>query len=372
MSVMGRPAWRSAIKDIDPYIPGKSIEDVKNSYHLEQVIRLASNENPFGPSPKMIKAANQSMYDMGFYPDTTAKALRERLAAFHGLSSSDIMTANGADNILTLLISAYVNEGDEVVYCTPTFPSYRSATLLMGGMPVEVPMTTDWRYDLDAILKRITDKTKMIIICNPNNPTGTMLSSEAIVSFLDKVPDNIQVVMDEAYIEYTDQQDYMTGITLHKSSYPIITVRTFSKFYGLAGLRIGYAVASKSILEPLLRIREPFATNRLGINTAIAALDDQDVLQDRLMEIRKGKSYLTEELGSFGFEVTPSQTNFLFAHLKRDSVILFEQLLPLGIIIRPCTPWGYQEYARITVGTQEQNKLLIHALHSIRAEVYVD
>src|SRR5690625_1564694 len=192
--------YRDFVKQIDPYIPGKSIEEVKKHYGLEQVIRFASNENPYGPSPEAVTAATQSINDMNLYPDATVNELRHELASLHGLKSEEIITANGADNIINILISTYVNEGDEVLYCIPTFPSYRSTTVLMGGVPVEVPLTEQWKYDLDALLKAITHKTKLIFICNPNNPTGTILSADEIESFLKEVPDGIHVVFDEAYI----------------------------------------------------------------------------------------------------------------------------------------------------------------------------
>jgi histidinol-phosphate aminotransferase len=358
--------WRDSIHKISPYIPGKSIEDVKKNYRLDHVIRLASNENDFGPPPKAITAAKESMKDVWLYPDTTAGSLRERLAGFHGLSSSEIMAANGADEVLSLLISAYVNAGDEVIYCTPTFPAYRAATLLMDGIPVEVPMRKGWKFDLEGMLGEITEKTKMMIICNPNNPTGTTVSQHEILEFLDKVPGHVQVVMDEAYIEYVEQQDYLTGIDLYKKSYPVITVRTFSKYYGLAGLRVGYAVAAVQKLDPVLRIRAPFATNRPAIDATVHALDDQQFLQKQLKEIREGKKYLTEELVKLGYEVTQSETNFLFVHVKEDAISLFEQLLSKGFIIRPCTPWGLADYARITVGTREQNAAFIKTLQEMK------
>ncbi|MDY0406311.1 histidinol-phosphate transaminase [Virgibacillus sp. 179-BFC.A HS] len=305
---------------------------------------------------------------MAFYPDTTATALRNRLAKLYDISADEIITANGADNILTLLISAYINAGDEVIYCIPTFPSYRSTTLLMGGVPVEVPLTKSWQFDLDGIFSKITAKTKLIFICNPNNPTGTMVPSDELKIFLEKVPDHVQVVLDEAYIEYRDQEDYLTGIVLHKKSYPVIVVRTFSKFYGLAGLRIGYAVACEDVLEPLLRIREPFAANRIAIEAAVAALDDEAFGRDHLLEVKKGKDYLTKELSRYGFEVVPSQTNFLFVNLKTDAVNVFEQLLSKGIIIRPCAPWGYPEHVRISVGTQAQNEEFTKAFSLIATQ----
>ncbi|WP_068675482.1 histidinol-phosphate transaminase [Oceanobacillus sp. Castelsardo] len=359
---MNKTLWRNALDYINPYIPGKSIEDVKKEYQLDKVVRLASNENPQGPSRDVVKAIQKSLNQLNLYPDSTAKNLREKLAIFYNISREEIMTTNGADNAITLLISSYVNEGDEVVYSTPTFPAYRSTTILMGGIPVEVPVTEDWCFDLNAMYERITDKTKLVIICNPNNPTGTIVSKENLVDFLDKVPNHVQVIVDEAYAEYIDDKDYLTGIQLFKENYPLITVRTFSKFYGLAGLRVGYVVAKRDILEPVLRIREPFATNRIAIDAAIAALDDREYGKTHLKETREGKNYLSKELGSLGFEVFPSHTNFLFVHLKMDSLKLFKKLLPYGLIIRPCAPWGLSEYARITIGIKKENELFIKTL----------
>jgi len=281
---------REQINEIDPYIPGKSIEDVKKEYNLEKVIRLASNENAHGPSLKSIEAAHTAIENMNLYPDSAAKLLTQEISKFYEINIDEIFTGNGADNVLTTLISAYISEGDEVLYCTPTFPVYKSMTLLMGGIPIEVPITIEWKYDLDEILARINQNTKIIFICNPNNPTGTVVTSEELINFLDKVPNNIHVVLDEAYIEYIDDNDYLTGVELFKRSYSIIVVRTFSKFYGLAGLRIGYAIAKKEVLEPMLQIREAFATNRVAIETAVAALNDEKFTKYHLSEIIKEKS----------------------------------------------------------------------------------
>src|SRR5699024_7814814 len=268
--------------------------------------------------------------------------------------------------ILSLIISAYINEGDEVIYCNPTFSSYRINSLLMGGVPVEVPMLPDWRYNLEGILDSITTKTKMIFICNPNNPTSTIVSREELLSFLDEVPDYVQVVMDEAYIEYTDKQEaVLTGINFLKQNYPVMTVRTFSKYYGLAGLRMGYVIAKESSLEPILRIRPPFANSAPAIEAAKHALLDQEYSEKQLKEIEDGKHYLIKELTKLGYDVTPSHTNFLFVHLKEQVIGLFEKLLEKGFIIRPCSPWGLEEYARITVGTEEQNISFIQALQSL-------
>lgn len=356
-------SWRNNVKKIAPYIPGKSIEAVKEDLGLEQVHRLASNENPLGPSPKAKKAMEQAIKDIHLYPDASATKLRGRLAEMYNVQPEQVITGNGADNIISILVSAYVDEGDEVVYCTPTFPAYRSATLLMGGKPVEVPLTEDWTYDLDAIKKQITDKTKLVFICNPNNPTGTIVDSSELEQFIQEVPEHVIVVLDEAYIEYVRKDHYKTGIDYFKSGHPIITIRTFSKFYSLAGLRIGYAIASEKILEPMLRVREPFAANRIAIEAATATLDDHEFTEKHIQMNAAGKEYLTQEFTELGFIVFPSHTNFLFVHVKLDAQDLFNKLLAKGLIIRPCNPWGLDKYIRVSIGTEAQNKLLVEMLN---------
>lgn len=361
---MLKERYRNAISNIDAYIPGKSIEDVKLEYNLDRVIRLASNENPLGPPPRAIEAAEQAMQEIHLYPESTAKILRERLANLYKINTNEIMTANGADEILSLLIAAYINKGDEIVYCIPTFPTYRSETLLMEGIPVEIPLNQHWEFDLNKMLQSITDKTKMVIICNPNNPTGTMVSQEELNNFLHQVPKHVLVVLDEAFIEYYEKKNNdKTGIDFFKTFYDqIIVVRTFSKFYGLAGLRIGYAIGIEKNLEPVQRIRPPFATNRPAIAAAVAALQDKAFTSKQVKENEVQKEYMEKELSKLGFLVIPSATNFLFVHMKMDVTYLFENLLSKGIIIRPCAPWGLHEYARITIGTKEQNEQLIQHL----------
>lgn len=357
--------WRETVKEIAPYVPGKSIELVKEELGLDEVIRLASNENPLGPSQKALDAMQVALPDAHLYPDAPATELRVRLASLYGVDADQIITGNGADNIISVLISAYVDEGDEVLYGSPTFPAYRSSTLLMGGTPVEVPLTDDFTFDLEGLKAKVTDKTKLIFICNPNNPTGTVVDSDALENFVKGLPDHVRVVLDEAYIEYVEQEDYTTGIDLFKKGYPVITMRTFSKYYGLAGLRVGYAIAHQDVLEPMLRLREPFAVNRLAIIAALATLDDEDYMALHAKMNREGKAYLTAELEKLGFLVYPSQSNFLFVDLKRKSDDIFDGLLEKGFIIRPCNSWGYDQHVRISIGTQEQNEGLMKALQAV-------
>ncbi|AOV07446.1 histidinol-phosphate transaminase [Sporosarcina ureilytica] len=359
--------WRKYVKQIAPYVPGKSIEAVKKEFNLDAVLRLASNENPLGPSSKAVDAMQQAMAESHLYPDPTAAELREKLATIYGVLPEQIITGNGADNVISFVISAFVNEGDEVLYCTPTFPAYRSTTLLMGGKPVEVPLTKELTFDLDSLKENITDKTKLIFICNPNNPTGTIVESNALEQFIASVPEHVTVILDEAYIEYVRKENYLTGIDFFKKGYPVITIRTFSKFYSLAGLRVGYAVASEEMLAPMLRLREPFAVNRPAIAAAVATLDDTEFTEDHFEMNEAEKLALSEKMEELGFTVYPSSTNFLFIHIKSDAQELFNALLKKGIIIRPCTGWGYDEYVRISIGTKEQNELLLSTLKQLES-----
>lgn len=354
--------WRKEVEQIAAYVPGKSIEEVKQQYGLEEVHRLASNENPLGPSEKAQRAMQKAVLETHLYPDTSASALREVLAETYHVSADEIMTGNGADNVISIVVSAYVNEGDEVLYCTPTFPAYRSSTLLMGGVPVEVPLREDFTFDLHAMKENITEKTKLIFICNPNNPTGTIIDHAEMEAFIRDVPKDVLVVLDEAYIEYVDVEGYKTGMDLFKEGYNVLTIRTFSKFYSLAGLRVGYAIGTKKVLEPMLRLREPFALNRVAIAGAVESIQDVAFGEKHVKMNREEKVFLTEQLEALGCKVFPSHTNFIFVDMKQDGVVLFEKLLEKGFIIRPCAGWGLQNYVRISIGTHEQNKQFIDRL----------
>ncbi|RST70308.1 histidinol-phosphate transaminase [Siminovitchia acidinfaciens] len=360
--------WREQVKKLDAYIPGKSIEETKKEYHLHKVIRLASNESPFGPSPKAIEAMKKEIQDGHLYPDSTCTTLRERLGELHGIDPGSYVVANGADNIINLLIASYVNPGDEVVYCTPTFSEYSKNTLLMGGTTVEVPTSDDFVFDLEMMLEAITEKTKLAIVCNPNNPTGTIVDEDKLRDFLNRLPGHVIPVLDEAYIEFVTHESYATGVEYIKEGFPVISIRTFSKLYGLAGMRVGYAVASEELIEPLLTVREPFACNRIAQAAAVAAIDDYEYIGKVLCENRREMTKMIEKLHSLGFEAEPTHTNFIFVNMKQDSSRLANNLLKKGFIIRPCAPWGYPEHARISIGTAAQNEHFFTVLEQILTE----
>ncbi|MGG1400250.1 histidinol-phosphate transaminase [Bacillus salipaludis] len=362
---MSETLWRSSVKKLDPYIPGKAIEEVKRELGLEEIIRLASNENPFGPSPKAVETMQRVILDGHLYPDASCFELRQKLGTIQGIEPDQYIIGNGADNIISLVIAAYVNSGDEVVYCTPTFSEYRRNTLLMEGVPVEVATTEDHSFDLEAMLEAITDKTKLVIVCNPNNPTGTIVEGEKLRSFLKQLPKHVIAVLDEAYIEFVNQEKYFTGVEYLKEGCSLIAIRTFSKLYGLAGLRVGYAITTKELMIPLQAVREPFACNRVSQAGAIASLEDEAHLNKVLSENRTEMLRLIKEFQALGYEVKESHTNFLFINMLQDTTKLAGDLLCRGLIIRPCAAWGLPTYARISIGTAEQNDRLIGILKEI-------
>lgn len=350
---------RNTVEKLHQYVPGEPIEKVKEKYGVEEIIKLASNENPLGPSPKAIEAMIEMLKKGQLYPEPEANELRRKLANKLGLVPENFVVSNGADNVITLIGEAFVNKGDEVIYCSPTFPSYRTITVKNEGVPVEVPLTKDYKYDLDAILEKINDKTKLIFICNPNNPTGTIVDDKDLESFIKKVPEHVITVIDEAYIEFL-KVPYEDGIKFIKENYNVIVTRTFSKIYGLAGLRVGYGIAKEEIIKTLFTVKEPFAANRVAISGAAAALDDEDFLKETYKVNEEGMKYLKDEFEKMGFDVVDSQANFLFVDMKTDIPKLFEDLKKRGFVIRPSGTHG-----RVSIGTQYENEKFIAVLKDI-------
>lgn len=363
---MTKQLGRKVIDQLTPYVPGKPIEDVKREYGIQEVTRLASNENAFGPSSKAIEAMKEAVNSSWLYPEPTCRNLREKLGALYGLSPEKFVTGNGADHLITLTAMAFIDEGDEVIYSTPTFGSYRESTLTMGGTPVEVPLTEDYIYNLDGILEKITDKTKLVYICNPNNPTGTILEPSQIEAFLKKVPAHVLVVIDEAYVEFINKDNYRTGVDFIKDGHQVLVLRTFSKLYGIAGTRIGYAMGNEDALAPLNAVRPTFEVNRIAVAGAEATLDDLSYSKEVLSQMQSEIERVGKEYTEMGFEVIGDNANFIFVDIKEDAAEMSEALLKKGLIIRPCTPWRLTTHIRISIGTPEQNDLLIDTIKEIR------
>ncbi|HHT62402.1 MAG TPA: histidinol-phosphate transaminase [Clostridia bacterium] len=359
---------RNGVKDLRPYVPGKPAEEVKKEYGLTEIVKLASNENPIGTSQKAIEAIRAEIFNVNFYPEGSSRLLRQRIAENFNINEEMVILSNGADHVLNLIGQAFINEGDEVITGDPTFVVYETTTKIMGGKVIKVPLS-NFTYNLSAIAEKISQKTKLIFICNPNNPTGTIVTEAEVKKFLEKVPEHCVVVFDEAYAEYVREKNYPQTVNYIRQGKNVILVRTFSKIYGLAGLRVGYAVGPKHLIDILRKVAEPFSTNRLAQAGALAALDDKDFIDMALDVNEKGKRYLCNELLKLGMSCCSSYANFLFVNLGINAQLASQKLLEKGIIIRPGSLWGLTNFARITIGTMDQNKKLIESLNSIITEL---
>jgi histidinol-phosphate aminotransferase len=345
-------------------VAGKSIEEVQKEYGEKAWIKLASNENLLGPSPKAVEAISDEVSNIHLYPEGPATMLRQALAEKFALPEERVVVSNGADNLILMIANAFLNEGDEVVMAHPTFPVYTNVTQIMGGKPVRVKLK-DFTHNLDGMLKKVNRKTKLVFICNPNNPTGTTVTQEMFDRFLSELPDRVIVILDEAYGDFVEDPFYPNGLDYINDRKPMIVLRTFSKVYGLAGLRIGYALGREDLIACLYQVRDPFPVHRLAQVAAVAALGDQDHVLKSIQLVYAGKRYLSKELDKLGLLYVPSQANFIFIDFERDSEAVFKALLHEGIIIRPGKTWAYPTCARVTIGRMEDNERFIKALTKI-------
>jgi len=355
---------RKGILDIISYIPGKSIEEVQNEFRTKRWTKLASNENLLGPSPKALIAIRKELPKINLYPEGPCTVLRKALAEKFAVPERMIVISNGADNLILMMANAFVNEEDEVVMADPTFPVYTNVTQIMGGKPVKVKLK-DFTHDLDAMLKRVNRRTKLVFICNPNNPTGTTISLEAFNDFISRLPERAVVVLDEAYGDFAENAFYPAGLDYIKEGKQVVVLRTFSKVYGLAGLRVGYALGREDLVDCLYQVRDPFPVHRLAQVAAVAALKDEGHAVRSIQLVYEGKRYLYRELDRMGLSYVPSQANFVFIDFEKDSEEVFQGFLKEGIIIRPGKIWGYPTFARVTIGRMEDNRRFIKALKKI-------
>lgn len=355
---------RKGILTITSYVPGKSIEEVQKEFGRKKWVKLASNENLLGPSPKAIAAIRKELPNIYLYPEGPCTILRKALAEKFALPERRVVISNGADNLILLIASAFINEGDEAIMADPTFSVYTNVTQIMGGKPVKVRLK-DFTHDLDAMLKKVNRKTKLVFICNPNNPTGTTVPLESFNFFLSRLPERVIVVLDEAYGDFVEDTFYPNGLDYVRERKQVIVLRTFSKVYGLAGLRIGFALGREDVVDCLNQVRDPFPVHRLAQVAAVAALKDEDHAIRSIQLVYEGKRYLYRELDRMGISYVPSQANFILVEFEKDSEEVFQVLLKEGIIIRPGKMWGYPTFARVTIGRMEDNRRFIQALKKI-------
>ena len=339
------------------YEPGKPIEYVARELGLDPagIIKLASNENPFGPSPKAILAAKLALEKSELYPDGGCYDLRHRLAERHGLGAEQFVVGNGSNEIIELLGHAFLEAGDEVVMAVPAFVVYKLVTLLFGATAVEVPLR-DWRHDLPAMRAAVTPRTKMVFVCSPNNPTGTSNTEIELLAFVRGLPEHVVVVLDEAYTEYVAQSPDLRPLIIEGRK--VICLRTFSKIFGLASLRVGYGYGSRELCALLNRVRQPFNVNALGQAAAIAALSDTAFSEACAANNRRGLVQLEAACRKLSLEFVPSVANFILIKVGPAAAV-FDRLQRQGIIVRPVASYGLPEWIRVTVGTAEQNERLI-------------
>ena len=353
--------FRPELKDLTPYSPGKPIEDVKRELGLTQVYKMASNENPLGCSHKVNAAILKVLDHLNLYPDGNATDLKVALAKKLGVKPSQVQPSSGSDEMVDQISKTFINPGDEVIMADITFPRYLTTTKMMGGIPVIVPLK-NFAYDLEGMKNSITEKTKLIWLCNPNNPTGTMFSEKVLLDFLESVPKHIVVVYDEAYNEYVTSDEYPhDSISLLDKYENLLILRTFSKIYGLAALRVGYTIASEEILKNIDKIRPPFNVNAVAQAAAIAALEDDDFVKKSYEVNKEGKEYLYKAFEEIGIWYAPSEANHIFLDSGRDCSEVFVELQKKGVIIRPM----YKTFIRVSIGTMEENEYFMKSFKEV-------
>jgi histidinol-phosphate aminotransferase len=357
------------IVNLPVYQPGKPVDDVKRELGLTEVIKLASNENPFGSSPKAKEAIVRELENISIYPDGAAVELTAALAVSHGVTPDQIIFGAGSDEVILMIARAFLVPGDETIMADQTFPQYKHNAQVENASIIEVPLK-EGTHDLFSMLQRVTDKTKVIWVCNPNNPTGTIITADEVEWFLSKVPSNVLVVLDEAYCEYVDDPSYPDGLKLLGKYSNVILLRTFSKIYGLASLRIGYGIGRPDVIRSINQVREPFNTSRFGQAAALAALQDVAFIEKCREANKAGLMFFKKSFEELSLQAFPAYGNFIMVDVKRPAQEVFDAMLRKGIIVRAGHKL-YPTHIRITVGSQEQNEKVIAALTAVLQEIAV-
>lgn len=356
------PEWVESLK---PYVPGKPIEEVEREYGVTNVVKLASNENPLGPSPLAIEALEVAARKVHLYPDGSSYYLVRRLAKHLNVEPSEVFVGSGSNEIIELIVRTFTTPEDETLLSAGSFMMYKVALQSHGRKFVEVPMQTGYRYDLEAMAARLTEKTRLVFLANPDNPTGTAFSKSELDAFLTRVGPETLVVLDEAYFEYVDWAEYPNGLDYFRKVPNLIVLRTYSKIYGLAGIRLGYGIMNAKMVGYLNRTKMPFNLTSLAQAAGIAALDDVEHLRTTRETTHRGLRYLEKALRDIGLDVPRSHANFVFVQLGRPSGPVNEQLLKRGIITRPVPGSGWPNALRISAGLQSQNERLVNALAEV-------
>lgn len=349
---------------IQPYVPGKPLAELEREYGITDSIKLASNENPLGPSPRAMAAMRAYVAGMHRYPDEPGYALLRGIAVRHGVEPQQVMIGNGSDDLLGMLARALLQPGDEVIVPTPTFLMYTIVAQTAGAKTVCVPLV-NLAIDLDGILSRVNANTRLIFICNPNNPTGQVVLRRAFEGFLARLPEHVVVVVDEAYAEFVRDSHSILGLDYLDVGVTVVTLRTFSKAFGLAGLRVGYGVMPTDLAEILNRVRMPFNVNAMAQAAATAALDDERFLEKTIGLVHQQLDWFYEQLRQRRIGYVPTQSNFFLIDVARDATIVFERLLRMGVIVRAMNAYGFPNCIRINIGLPEENRRFLSALDKV-------
>lgn len=361
---------KSNIVHLPVYQPGKPMSEVKKEFGLDEVVKLASNENPYGASPKVKEAIVSELENLSIYPDGASVDLAQAVSKHLGVQPNQLIFGAGSDEVILMLARAFIVPGDETIMATHTFPQYKHNVEIENAVCIEVPLKGG-KHDLEAMLAKVSHKTKIIWICNPNNPTGTIVTKQELTDFMEQVPENVLVVLDEAYFEYNGSAEYPDGVQLLSQYKNIVVLRTFSKIYGLASQRIGYGVGHPEIIHYINQVREPFNTTRFAQAAAIAALEDQQFIKDCREKNEQGIAQLTEAFDQMGLSYFSTYGNFIMVDIQKPAKEAFEALLRKGIIVRGGHALGFPTSLRVTVGSKEQNDKFIAALRDVLQELTV-
>lgn len=362
------------VAELQPYVPGKPVEELERELGLTRTVKLASNENPLGASPLALKAAQDAMQGVHLYPDDSGFRLKAKLAAFHALDPAQLILGAGSSDVLAMVAHAFLAPGVNAVYSAHSFAMYAIYTqACSAAAKVAKPLPPNhgvmpYGHDLDAMLALIDDNTRLVFIANPNNPTGTWLTRDALEAFLQQVPPEVVVVLDEAYTQYVEETDFPDGIQWIKKYKNLLVTRTFSKIYGLAGLRVGYGMAQFELIDLIARVRAPFNLGIPALAAAEAALDDNDFLASSVAANKAGMTQLQEGFARLGLQSIPSVGNFLCVQMPRPGLELYPQLLARGVIVRPVTNYQLPQHLRFSIGTAEENAFLLEQLGEVLQE----
>ncbi len=357
--------FRKELEVLKPYVPGKPIEEVQKEYGIDQIEKIASNEKPLGPSPKAVEAIMREVQHINIYPDAYAMKLKEEIAKRTNLTHENIITGNGGEQIIQLIAQTFINPGDEAIMADTTFGLYETSVLNMKGVPVILPLK-DYKHDLDGFVEKINENTKIIYICNPNNPVGNILSKEEMEGFIARVPENVVIVLDEAYYDYAKMNpEYPESLDVLAKRPNTVILRTFSKVGGIAGVRVGYALTSKEIASQMSKVKDVFNVNILAQAAALGVLEDTEHIEKTVKLNYESLGMMEKYCEENDLEYIKSNANFMFMNIGTHSKPVFEELMKQGIIIRPGFLWKWDNWIRVSTGTLEQTEKFIDKLDGI-------